>query len=189
MDEIITALQNWNAIRKDAGALISFFNNLEGFKLDMSLFPAGVPLHVYPAIKDNALYFVVISEAHDINSAPNVLEENCFWIRCQETLEIDQEIPAGEALDRINTWTNTKYQWINDVTQTDLGIYQNFFIPTYDLLPQTYKVYFALKDDALNPILKAADLVLKSQSNLFYDTIIGQPPYLDRAKYYILDLL
>ena len=188
MEEIITALQKWNAFRKDAGALQGFFNNLEGFNLDMSLFPAGVPLHAYPAIKDNALYFVVISEVHDVNSPPNVLEENCFWIKCKETLINSQEIPEGEALERINAWTTTKHQWINDITQTDLGIYQNFFIPTYDLLPQTYNATFALKN-GLNPSLKEADLVLKSQSNLFFDTIRNEPPYADRKKYYILDLL
>ncbi|MBA5794093.1 hypothetical protein H1R17_02360 [Flavobacterium sp. xlx-214] len=188
MNEIITALQNWNAIRKDAGALISFFNNLEGFKLDMSLFPVGVPLHAYPAIKDNALYFVVISEDYDVESPSDELEQHCFWMECKESLMNSQEITEEDALSRIDTWLNTKIEWINDITQTDLGIYQNFFIPTYDLLPQTYKANFALKD-GLNPSLKAADLVLKSQSNLFFDTIIGEPPFIDRKKYYILDLL
>lgn len=188
MTEIIAAIKEWNAVRKNSVALKQLFSNVKGFKLDMSLFPAGIPLHAYPAIKNKTLYFIVISEENDVRKDPKVLEKQCFWIPCLVQLSDSQEISQVEALERIDSWNRGFNVWIDSVAKEATGIYQNFFIPTYDLLPQTYKVYFALKDDALNPSLKAADLVLKSQSNLFFDTIRFEPPYKDRVKYYILDL-
>lgn len=187
MEEIITALQNWESVRNQPSELIALFENKSGFELNMSLFPAGVPLHAYAAIKDGELGFYVISEVHDVNSPMAVLSENCHWCPCIP--EKNQQIPEEEALLRIGFWQNGFEQWLNDIVATPFGMYQTFHIPTTGLQPVNYNALFALKNNPITPAIKAADLVLNNNAGVYFDTIVGQPPYIDRYKYYILDLL
>lgn len=191
MEEIILALNKWEALRKDAGALAAFFNGVKGFQLNMADFPIGEAIHAYPAIKDDRLYFITISEVYDVSSSMGVLTENSYWLECKEVLNNNggQEIPPGEALDRIIGWDTTFPSWITDKISEDGEMYQTFSIPTSDLQPEVYSVYFALKNPEINTGLKAADLVLKSNTGLFFDTVRAQPPYADRQRYFLLDLI
>src|SRR5690554_6051357 len=187
MEEIITALQNWESVRNQPSELIALFESKSGFELNMSLFPAGVPLHAYAAIKDGELGFYVISEANDVNSPMAVLSENYHW--CPSMDYKNQIITEEEALERINFWQNDFEQWLNDVVAMPFGMYQTFHIPTTDLQPESYHALFALKDDALTPDIKAADLVLNNDAGVYFDTVRSHPPYKDSDKYYILSLI
>lgn len=189
MNEIILALQQWEAARTAPDQLIPLFTSKKGFQLDMSLFPATKPLHAYPGIKEGELGFYVISEEYDVQSTPETLAQHCHWCPCIHALEDGQEIPESEALERIEDWTSNFPQWITNVVPSQYGIYQVFNVPTTSLQPQTYSAFFALKNNVLNPSLKAADLVLKNDANLYFDTIRNEPPFRDPKKYYILELL
>lgn len=189
MREIINAIQNWNRVKNNAEALKELFDNKAGFVLKYELFPTDSPLHVYAAINKNVFGFYIISEVNDIKSDDSTLVENMHWHPCIAVLENDQEITEKEALLRIDDWKNTCNDWIDAKIEIDGEMYQNFYIPTTDLQDENYMVYFGLKNNNLEPTLKAADLVLKSTNNLYFDTVLGQPPYVDRVKYYILDLL
>lgn len=189
MEEIILALRNWQALRSDRTALFDFFNSKKGFELDVTVFPQGKAIHAYPAIKDNQLYFIAISEENDIQSPISFLNENCFWLKCKESLNNDQEIPVGIALERIADWDNTYPLWIEKTIDQEGAVYQTFHIPTNGLQKQAYSVFFALKAGTETNGLLVADLVLKSSTGLFFDTVRAQPPYRDRQKYYLLDLI
>ncbi|UUV20186.1 hypothetical protein [Paenimyroides aestuarii] len=188
MQEIITSIQNWMALRSQPDQLVELFNHSSGFELDMSLFPQHQPLHAYAAVKDNGEFgFYVISQVNDVNSPDEVLSANCFWCGCEGLKS--QEITEAVALARIDLWQTDYPEWIPEVVTTPFGIYETFFIPTEDLQPQTYSVSFALKADAVNPSGKIADLILNNGAGVYYDTVLGEPPYRDRSSYYILDLL
>lgn len=187
MEEIITALQNWESVRTQPSLMIPLFSNKSGFELNMSLFPAGVPLHAYAAIKNGVFGFYVISEVHDVNSPMAVLSGNCRWCPCIENM--NEQIPVEEALERINFWQNDFVQWLNNVVTMPFGMYQTFHIPTTGLQPINYHALFALKNDPVTPAIKVADLVLSNNAGVYFDTVLGEPPYKDRPKYYILDLL
>lgn len=189
MEEITTSLQNWEAVRTNPDLLIELFMNKLGFELDMSLFPQTIPLHAYAGIKNGELGFYVISEANDVNSAPEVLSANCYWCPCVNMLGGGQEIPKEEAETRVNCWKETYQDWIHQVIKTPFGMYQTFHIPTTDLQPQNYTSFFALKDSLVTPNIKAADLVLTNNAGVFYDTITSQPPYPYANQYYILSLI
>src|SRR5690606_32045920 len=187
MEQIITALQNWESVRNNPSELIALFANKSGLVLNMNLFPAGVPLHAYAAVKDGELGFYVISEAHDVNSPMEVLSANCHWCPCTD--QKNQIITEEEALLRISSWQNEFEEWLNNVVTMPFGMYKTFHIPTTDLQPESYHALFALKYDPITPATKAADLVLKSDDGVYFDTVVGQPPYIDQYKYYILSLL
>jgi len=190
MEEIITSLQNWEAVRTQPDLLIDLFMNKLGFELDMTLFPQTVPLHAYAAVQNGELGFYVISEANDVDSPPGVLSSNCYW--CPTVMAFEeggQEIPEDVAVVRVNSWVDTFSDWIHQVVNMTFGMYQTFHIPTTDLQPQKYAALFALKDDIITPDVKAADLVLMSDAGVYYDTIRSQPPYPYASQYYILSLI
>src|SRR5690554_79961 len=187
MEEIITALQNWESVRDQPAQMIPLFMHKSGLVIDRSLFPAGIPLHAYAGIKEDVFGFYVISEAHDVNSPMEVLSANCHWCPCTD--QKNQIITEEEALLRISSWQNEFEEWLNNVVTMPFGMYQTFHIPTTDLQPESYHVLFALKNDPITPATRVADLVLKNDAGVYFDTVVGEPPYRDREKYYILDLL
>lgn len=189
MEEIITSLRDWEAVRNNPDLLTELFMNKLGFELDMSLFPSTIPLHAYAGIKDGELGFYVISEANDVDSSPEDLSANCYWCPCVHALGGEQEIPEEEANMRTKTWAETFPAWIHEVVNMPFGMYQTFHIPTTDLHPRKYAALFALKDNVITPAVKAADLVLTNNAGVFYDTIASQPPYPYASQYYILSLI
>lgn len=189
MEEIIISLQNWEAVRNNPNILNSLFMNKLGFELNMSLFPATVPLHAYAAVKNGELGFYVISEAYDVNSPQAVLGSNCYWCPCLNTLGGEQQISKKEAALRIDSWKKSSRQWINTIVNMPFGMYQTFHIPTTDLQSEVYAALFGLKNNMITPSVKAADLVLMNEAGVYYDTVRSEPPYADSSKYYILDLI
>lgn len=189
MEEIITSLRDWEAVRNNPDLLTELFMNKLGFELNMSLFPSTIPLHAYAGIKNGELGFYVISEANDVDSSPEDLSANCYWCPCVHALGGGQEIPEVAAETRVNSWKETYQDWIHEVVNTPFGIYKTFHIPTTDLQPQNYVALFALKNDVLTPDIKAADLVLTNNAGVYYDTVTGEPPYSNPKNYYILNLV
>ncbi len=190
MEEIITSLRDWEAVRNNPDLLTELFMNKLGFELDMSFFPSTIPLHAYAGIKDGELGFYVISEVNDVDSSPEDLSANCYWCPCVHSFEGGgQEIPEDEANLRTNTWATTFPDWIQQIVNMPCGMYQTFHIPTTDLKPQKYAALFALKENVITPDVKAADLVLTNNSGIFYDTVLSGPPFKDQQKYYILSLI
>ena len=190
MEEIITSLKHWEAVRSNPDVLTELFMSKLGFELDMSLFPEKKPLHAYAAVKDGELGFYVISEMNDVKSSPEILKKNCYW--CPALMAFEgggQEIPEAEANLRLSTWKETFPDWIQKIVKMPAGIYQTFHIPTTDLKPQRYAALFALRSDIITPNIKAADLVLTNNTGIFYDTVTSEPPYRNPDKYYILNLI
>lgn len=190
MKEIINAIQTWNKYKTEETSLKNIFSKYQGFVLDMSLFPQGVPLHAYAAIKQDELYFVVISQENDIEQDYDSLEKACVWIKCEENLLNDsQEISDKEAQKRLVEWKLFRNNWISESILIDKEIYQMFNIPTQDLEPTDYTVHFALKNDPIKNQFQVADLILKNSSNLYFDTVRREPPYTDKTLNYILELI
>lgn len=188
MNEIINGLNAWEAIRTNSSSLISLFTGIAGFNINMNDFSTNEAIHAYPMVIGNQLKFALISENHDVVSTEAVLLSHIKIVDCVEVL-IEDAIKKKEALQRIDSWKTTFISWIPQVILQQGAIYQVFNIPTTGLSTQTYKANFALKT-GLNPSLKDVDLVLaNSTGDSFFDTVIGEPPYKDRTKYYILDLL
>lgn len=189
MEEIITSLQNWEAVRTQPDLLIDLFMNKLGFELDINLFPKKTALHAYAAVKNGELGFYVISEVNDVKSSPESLSKNCHWFPCVYSLGEGQEISKEEAALRVGSWQKEYREWIRQIVKMPFGMYQTFHIPTTDLRPEKYTAIFALKNDIITPNVKAADLVLTSDARVFYDTIRSQPPYTYANQYYILSLI
>lgn len=200
LEEVLNGMRAWENIRGNETALLQLFNNANSLQLDMALFPQGIPLHAYACLLDGELKFAVISEVYDraeyhadLGTYIRVIDAVYTDIAplTQQTYEDytftlpTQYIEAADALDRIQTWNSSYTNWLSN----SMPVYQSFHIPTYSLAPQVYTAYFGLKNNALNPAVKDADLVLDSNSGSFYDTVLLQPPYYNRPKYYLLDLM
>jgi len=188
MNEIIKGLNAWEAIRTESRSLVPLFKGIAGFNININDFSANKAIHAYPMVVGNQLKFALISENHDVVSTEAVLLSHIKVVDCVEVL-IEDQIKKKEALQRIDSWKTTFISWIPQVILQQEAIYQVFYIPTKGLRAQTYKANFALKA-GLNLNLKDADLVLANVvGDAFYDTIDAFPPYRDRTKHYILNLL
>lgn len=200
LEEILNGMRAWENIREDETALLQLFENSNSLQLDMAVFPQGAALHAYACLLDGELKFAVISEVYDraeyhadLNNYIRVIDAGYTDIAplADQTYEDytfplpTQYILAADALNRIQEWDANYTDWLHNNT----SVYQSFHIPTYSLAPQPYTVYFGLKDNAEDPAVKEADLVLDSNSGSFYDTVLLQPPYYNRSKHYLLDLM
>jgi len=189
MEEIIVALGKWEEIRKNSMELNRLFANKKGFTLDMNTYAVGVNLHAYPAFRNNELYFIVISEEFDVESERETLSTHCHWVKCVNELPDVPEMPEIASLEnRVVDWQNNFQEWVNETATIDTGMYQVFNIPTNVLKSEQYSVYFSLKTDEETNDLKVADLVLRSDSDVYFDTVRRAPPYFDGITYYLLAL-
>jgi len=200
LDEILDGMRAWENIRNNETALLQLFNNANSLQLDMAVFPQGIPLHAYACLLDGELKFAVISEVYD---RAEYHADLGTYIRVIDAVYTDiapladqtyddytfplptQYIQAADALNRIQEWDANYTGWLS----SSVPVYQSFHIPTYSLSTQPYTVYFGLKSNEVNPTVKEADLVLDSNSGSFYDTVLLQPPYYNRSKHYLLDLM
>lgn len=199
LEEVLMGMRAWNNIRSNSEQLQLLFNNANSFNINMELFPQGNALHAYACILDGKLKFAVISEVYD-NATYHANLSN--YIKIVDVVYNDvsnlnqvnypaytyqlptQYIQATDAINRITLWNTNYTTWL----ATSLPMYQLFYIPTHSLAPQNHTVYMGLKDSENQPNVKVADLVLKN-SDSFYDTVLLQPPFRDRTKNYLLDLL
>ena len=188
LNDILNGLRAWENARKDALVLENLFVGAEGFELEMGDFPLNTPIHVYPMVNDGILEYALISEAHDIACPDATLLANIRVVSCKHDIG-NAEIKKKEALQRINSWKTTYTTWIGQDITAHGALYQNFYMPTDGLSAQPYNVNFALKTGS-TPGLKDADLVLANMDGTaYYDTVRREPPYVDRASYYLLDLV
>lgn len=199
VEEVIKGMRVWDTLRNNTDQLLTLFNNANSLNVNMQLFPEGNALHAYACVLEGQLKFAVISEVYDNVSYADSLSKyiHVFDVVYSDVSNINQEtypvythslpsqyIQATDALNRITAWNTSYSSWLG----TSLPMYQLFYIPTHSLAPQNYTVYLGLKDSESQPDIKVADLVLKSNDS-FYDTVLLQPPYRDRTKNYLLDLL
>lgn len=200
LEEILNGMRAWENVRSNEITLLQLFNNTNSLQLDMAVFPQGAALHAYACLIDGELKFAVISEIYDraeyhadLSTYIRVIDtefsdiaplENQTYENLTFTLPT-QYIQAADALNRIQEWDTNYTNWLSN----NMPVYQSFHIPTYSLASQVYTAYFGLKNNEENPTVKVADLVLDNLSGAFYDTVLLQPPFRDRSKHYILDLL
>lgn len=200
LEDILGGIQKWDSLRSNSDKLIQYFENYNALKINITLFPHGVPLHAYACILNGKLKFAVISEAYDketyhdnlINHIKIIdLNYTDITTLTEQTYESytfplpTQYIQATDAITRIQDWNANYSIWLKKY----LPIYQCFNIPTYSLQAQDYTVYFGLKKNIENPIVKDADLVLNNNNGLFYDAVQAYPPLVHQSKYYILELI
>ncbi len=201
LEEILMGMRTWDTMRTvSKDQLLPLLGSVNSFNLDVSKFPHGIALNAYACILDGQLKFAVISEKYDNIQYKDSLRNYLYVVSTsytdiqaltEKTYESytfslpTQYIEAADALSRIQNWNSDYAAW---VANTSI-IYQGFNIPTYGLQQQSYKVYLGLKSSESNSIVKVADLVLDNTNGMFYDTIALYPPFRDRTKHFILDLL
>lgn len=201
LEEILQGMRTWETLRTvNKDQLAPLLSNVNSFNLDVSKFPQGIALNAYACVLNGELKFAVISELYDnieykdnLRNYLHIVDATYADIATltEETYESytfslpTQYIEAVDALGRIEDWNSNYAAWVADTSI----IYQGFNIPTYDLQPQTYKVYLALKPSENGSDVKVADLVLDNTSGMFYDTVTLYPPFTDRTKKVILDLM
>lgn len=199
--EILQGMRTWENLRtNNQDQLTTLLGNVNSFDLDVTKFPQGVGLNAYACVLNGELKFAVISEMYDNIEYKDSLSNYLYVVDAtyadiealtEKTYESytfslpTQYIEAVDALGRIEDWNSNYAAW---ATNTSI-IYQGFNIPTYDLQPQTYKVYLALKPSENGSDVKVADLVLDNTNGMFYDTVTLYPPFTDRTKKIILDLM
>ena len=200
LEEVLNGMRAWDNVRSNETTLLQLFNNANSLQLDMAVFPQGAALHAYACLIDGELKFAVISEIYDraeyhadLSTYIRVIDTEFTDIAPLENQTYEdytftlptQYIQAADAVNRIQEWDTNYTSWLSN----SMPVYQSFHIPTYSLAPQVYTAYFGLKNNQENPAIKDADLVLDNDAGLYFDTVLGEPPYRDREKYYILDLL
>ena len=188
LEEILDGMRAWENIRSNETTLLQLFNNNNSLQLDMSLFPQGVPLHAYACLLDGELKFAVISEVYDradyhselgayievIDAVYTDIAPLANQTYVDYTFQLPtQYIQSADALNRIQDWDANYSSWLSN----NVPVYQSFHIPTYSLSAQSYTAYFGLKYNSDDQIDKVADLVLKTETGSFFDSISSRPPF------------
>lgn len=199
LEEVLNGIRKWDSLRSDSDAILPYFESYNALNLDISQFPQGNALHAYACILDGKLKFAVISETYDNDTYHDSLMSHIKIVDLyytdiatlsEQTYESftfplpTQYIEAADAINRVEDWNSNYTGWLN----TNISIYYGFNIPTYSLTAQSYTVYFGLKNDIENPIIKEADLIFNNNLGAFFDAVHSFP----RGKtdqYYLIDLI
>lgn len=199
LEEILNGIRKWDTLRNSPVAVLPYFENYNALNLDMSQFPQGNALHAYACILNGKLKFAVISEVYDKEAYQATIGN---YIKVVDLHKADiatvanqtyenytfplptQYIQAADAIGRIQDWNTNYTAWLSN----NSFLYKGFNIPTYSLAAQSYTVYFGLKNDIENPIVKEADLIFNNNLGAFFDSVHSFP----RGKtdqYYLIDLI
>ena len=212
LNEILESIKNWNDLRNPQGAsLISnyFFEgnsflydptNLNVTKNDL--------VHVYFGINEETIKVFIIPSDKD-TPQQSASAEGIFPYITVKSLEksildsenVGGEIPAQEAISRIENWENNYSTWLEAQSMTQDNIFQAFAIPSSDTANDHHlRIYLGLKENPTGGADLADLVVFDSLANgklkataRYFDMARPVPPFsahgaLKESNFYLLEL-
>lgn len=142
------AVANWTASLNSPQEIINYLNQGNCFKITRNDYNtwntiSGVTcLHVYPAIFDDALQFVVVDNVTDANEVIDydMVKVKPYRYGADVKVRVEftdtsngSDITTLEGLERVFRWMMNKNQWVTDNAGVGDGIFQAFHVPYSDL--------------------------------------------------------
>ena len=173
IEEIKKAIGEWSIARTSADDVLGYLKQGSCFKIEKSnydLWKTKSPenLHVYLAVFDGQLQFVLIDSESDKNPEANidsiVVQDYYPGLNVLDGGIIDHakdgSVKVVEALKRVMRWTVFMESWVRNSVESSAGVFQAFVLPFSDLTSQfeTAGCYETMAIFGLNG--KNADLML-----------------------------
>lgn len=148
--EILTSIQNWEAVREDSAVMNGLFEKGNCFAYDLPVYAqTSELLHAYPGIYDNKLYFFVIPAEYDKEEYNNYIDK--YTEACELVTIVgngDSRLTPEQALARMKAWENNYPAWVNAQPGSKYGIFEAFTIPREDCEVENVIMTLALKLNA-----------------------------------------
>lgn len=194
-DVIAAAISKWTANRSYADKLLSLLNQGYSFEITREEYTrwAGLnpkSVHVYPAVFDGILKFVLVDSITDANPAINysyVFTKN-YTYGAIEGVKVDfpgeSNISILNGLERVFRWLMNKPAAVHEMVKSENGIFQAFCVPFADLqnlfsTTSGDKVYvlFGLKDDGTPDLILWNEIENFVDPAMVEDTVVPVPPF------------
>lgn len=195
LSEILTCIKNWQTIRDNAKELSICLDKAKSFSYTITAKESD-DLHLYPGIctDTKTFYMFLINQAADREQDEKELFDSISQCIVKKQLSNDDSIPEETAKSRIANWEKNCVSWIVASLKKEKNLFQAFNLPaSYMEIGQSYRTYFALKDDPkiLNSGGFVADLVTTPISDkttdAYYDFVRPVPPF-DPSHFYLLTI-
>jgi len=178
--DIITSIQNWDAIRQDSQALIDFFGQGNCFEYDFPAYAGNsAVLHAYPGIYEDELYFFVIPAEFDNKNYGDVIDQ--YTTACLVVNIVgDNRLMPDVAKARMKAWQKNYTIWTPAQVNGQYGIFEAFVIPTQDCEVENVIMTLALKADAAATASYEAELIVTNDDGkqvVFDDFVNAVPPF------------
>jgi hypothetical protein len=147
--DIETAVASWTASLNSPQEIINYLNQGNCFMITREMYDkwnghSPTSLHVYPAIFEDQLIFVLTDNVTDASSPIDwdyvFLANYCYGAPVKVKVNFGNQNGNGgadpdttEGLERIFRWEMNKNQWVTDTSGIGDGIFQAFNVPYSDL--------------------------------------------------------
>jgi hypothetical protein len=208
LNEIKAAMSLFASKRNQSGlaTMTSWLNqgNMFSYARDTTNQPypgdTSAYVHAYPGITSTGdLVFLVISGYLDTPNNPNIAANVSVYpiTTGQPSPGQGGNIPAAEAIARINNWAVNHTNWIASNISAPNSIFQCFAIPQEDSVQgTTHNAFLALESNSSAPGGFNADIIVQDveTSQIYYmDTVGFCPPYgsgsMAASRFYLLSLI
>jgi len=211
LDDILFSIRDWNNLRNPQGESLinNYFSEGNSFLFDPEDFDTSKSdfLHVYFGVADEKIKVFLIASDEDTYSQYDTAEGIMPYISIASLKKsillsenLGGEIPAPEAIARIQSWENNHTTWLAAQALTADNIFQAFAIPSADIENgHKLRIYLGLKSnpDGGNDL---ADLVVFDEDengqlqaiSRFFDMARPVPPFgavgvLKESNFYLLE--
>jgi len=190
------AIHKWTLNLSSAQNLINFLNQGNCFAITRAMYtnwktrPGGAQrFHIYPAVFDTTLKFVMTDDVTDRNDAIDYSHvftadyTRGMKSRSNSDLPTGTEMPVQEGLERIFRWNMSMSAWVTQNVPVKDGIFQIFDAPLADLaelfavdsVQVVYGVFGLTLDEKADILLWDGDKTFAS--GCLADTIHPIPPF------------
>jgi hypothetical protein len=174
--EIISSIQNWEAIRNNSVAMNNYFMKGNCFMYDFPTYAeSSASLHAYPGIYNDEMYFFVIPAEYDKEEYAGAIDKYTEPCMLQFILGNNRLTPQ-EANAREKAWDDNYPAWVTAQVGSTYGIFEAFVIPAEDCEVENVIMNLALKINASAIGGFEADLIVTNDEGkqIVYDDM-SQP--------------
>lgn len=187
LGDVQRCIKNWQSILTDETKIMNCFNqgNAIIYQNHYNLAQLGnTNIHVYPGVdNDGTFYMFLLPAALDVPNTSSVAFNSFTVCQVQPNLGDSNQIPAQEAILRIDTWKKDYPKWTkNQIEKRSLtgGMFEAFHMPaSYMIQGDRYITYLGLQTDASAATGLTADIITTDikYANVYYDTAMPVPPF------------
>ncbi|MFL9836253.1 hypothetical protein ABS768_02010 [Flavobacterium sp. ST-75] len=195
LGDVQRCIKNWQSILTDETQVMNCFSqgNAIIYENQYNLAQLGnTNIHVYPGVDtDGTFYMFLLPAALDVPNTSSVAFSSFTVCHVQPNLGDSNQIPAQEAILRIDTWKKDYSTWTkNQIEKKSLtgGMFQAFRMPaSYMIQGDRYITYLGLQTDASAATGLTADLITTDTkyANVYYDTSMPVPPLTPGGFYFL----
>ncbi len=188
LGDVQRCIKNWQSILTDETKIMDCFNQGNSIiyenQYNLSQLGNNTAIHVYPGVdNDGTFYMFLIPAALDVPNTSSIAFNSITVCKVQPNLGDSNQIPAQEAILRIDTWKKDYPKWTkNQIEKRSLtgGMFEAFHMPaSYMIQGDRYITFLGLQTDVSAATGFNADLITTDikYANVYYDTAMPVPPF------------